>query len=232
MIKKKEVLSIILAIIIMTIVINFNQIPILLTKAGILTFLMPLAFSSLIILSSVCVKKFVAYKLDIEIEHKILGLKRYGFYKRSYLKKPAPIGLFLPLLISLATSGHTKIFTLLQFNSEALPSKAVKKRGGPNMRIKDITESDLGLISFCGLAIVIIIALVSNYLNIALLAKYAVYYAIANILPLFQLDGLKLLMSAGEPVHMSSPRGQAKLVSPLYFLTLVIIIIVSLIVLL
>lgn len=235
MLKRKELIHVILAIIIMFVIISFTN---LITLRTLPTasesqyYLKILGYSALIIAAAVFAKKLVAQKIDVDIEHKIFGLQRYWFYKKAYFKKPLPIGAILPLILTAVSGGLIKMFTLLQFDSTALVSKASKGGGGPNVRTAEINEADLGLIAFWGTIVILAVSLIANFFTqTADLAKYALYYSIWNIIPFGQLDGMKLLMSAGAPIHSSTARNATKMIAPLYFITLILIAITAVIVL-
>ena len=134
MFTKKEIGWLIIAILIMGFVISFPN----------LSLSSPLIFltATIIILTNVLAKKIASNCYNIKIEHKIWEFKRYGFYERSKLKKPFPIGLILPFLICFLSLGIIKILILLQFDAKNLPKKrALKKRGA--YRYSKINESDL-----------------------------------------------------------------------------------------
>lgn len=231
MLKKKEVWQVLFAILIMSLVIYFSRFK---YPAGIseaIDLLKITGFSALLIIAAVFAKKFAARRFDIEIEHSIWKIKRYGFYQRSYFSKPIPAGFLLPVILMLFSSGYIKFFSLLQFDAVALKSKIVKKHGNPNVRTSEINESELGIIVFYGIITVLALAMALDIAGLNNLARYSVYYAIANLIPLGNLDGMKLLMSAGEPVHGSGKPGSTKLFAPLFFFAWVLAVIALIIVL-
>jgi len=228
MIKSKELTQIIIAILIMSLVLSFvNLLAIPSTLDG-KAYLEMLGYSAIIILVTIFAKKLSASNRGIEIEHKILGLKRWGIYARSYFKKAIPIGAILPLLLSILSQGYVKAFTFLQFDAKPLITKKIKKKSQDTH--SEIEEIDLGMIAYWGLIATLALAIIADYLNYNLLAKYSFYYAIWNLIPFGQLDGMKILMASGEPIHQSSPRGSTKLTAILYFWSLILLVITGLII--
>ena len=211
---KREVMSILLSILLMAIMLNFSQEDSTQEKL-----IFSLVASFIVIISAVFSKKIVSSILDVKIENKIWEFKRYWWTRSSELKRAIPIGILLPLLLSLLSYGSIKFFTFLQFNSEALPSKVVKKYG--SRRFPNMMDWDDALISFYSMIGVLIISVISslityNFFNFNDLSKLAFYYALFNMITFGQLDGLKVFMGS----------------RPLYIFSLVILIISGLIVLL
>ncbi len=224
MTERKEGLHIAFAIIFMAIIIALFNVKFSADLDSLAALISILGYSALIILVAVFAKKLMAASHDIEITHSIWKIYRYGFYKRSYSKLGMPAGIFLPFIVSIITTGYTKVFTFLQFDAKALTSKIVKRI--ETSRFAQIMENELAKIAFAGLVSTLALALIADYFNAAELAKYAIYYSIANLFPISQLDGTKILMGS-EPID-------AKVIyipSPLYILSLILTVIASLIVL-
>ena len=138
MFTKKEVTWIIIAIIIFGFVIEVTY-ELELSFIGFL-------WASLIILPGVFIRKIAASHYSIKIEHKIWMFKQFGWYKRSQLKKPFPIGLLIPFFVTLITLGSIKILTLLQFDAENLRKKRALKYGAPAVRAG---RSRIQLLFYC-----------------------------------------------------------------------------------
>lgn len=190
MVKKKEIGFIVFAIILMALVISFNYKSI---ETNI--FLNALLISAIIIIFGVLVRYLVAGLLDIEIEHSVWKLERYGLYRRRYFIKPIPMGILMPLLLGFLSLGEIKWLALLQVDIiKALPSKIAKRFGV--RRFAEIKEFDVALIIFWGLIATLVITGIALLGNYDMLAKYSLYYAIWNLIPISQLDGLKLLLSS------------------------------------
>jgi len=203
MVNEKEVLHISIAIILMAIIISY--------LSELTSFIYALAYSIIIILLSISIKTIYAYNRDIRITHSIWKFKRYWFYKNAYFKKHIPIGLILPLLLSILSTGSIKCLLFLQYDGEAMPSKVTKRKG--DKRFPNIMEWDLALISFYGLLAGLILSFISFKLNLHDLAFYSWLYSSLNMLPIGNLDGIKTFFGS----------------KPLYILSLILIVIFALI---
>jgi len=159
--------------------------------------------SFLIILTSIFFKKIAANYWGIEIEHRALEFSRWGWYERSHLKKPIPMGLILPFFTSLISLGLIKPLTFLQFHSKNIPEKRLLKRRSKRSRRKsEVNESDTAFtatVGFYGLLLLAIIGtIIKSYgLEIGIdLAKYAIYYGAWNLVPVSSLDGIKIFFGS------------------------------------
>ena len=193
MFKPKEISHIILAIVILALVVSF-EVFIKKTSLGVAYFMLLLLFSAVVILVNILVKKMAAYLVDAEVEHKIWIMDRFGFYEKSYLKKPVPVGLIFPLLLSFLSLGYLKFLGMLEYDVYASKARASKKIG--NVRFSELTESHMGLIGGFAILANIILAIVAYILDQPLLAKISIYYAFANILPISNLDGTKIFFGS------------------------------------
>ena len=190
--EKKEILSIIGAIIIFAVVLMFNE--------NILDFnKFYLIIPIVILLVFVVAQKITANYLDVSIEVTNWEMSRWWISKWAQLKKAIPVGIIFPILLGFLSGGAIKMLTLLQFNATALPSKAVKKYG--TRRISGIMEWDDALIAFYGILAVMIIGLIANFISYSFfpfktLAKYSLYYIIWNLVPFGKLSGSKLFFGS------------------------------------
>tara|TARA_Y100000310_G_scaffold138173_1_gene137080 strand:+ start:13887 stop:14522 length:636 start_codon:yes stop_codon:yes gene_type:complete len=186
---KKEVTWVIIAILVMGFIISFSLTPTYSPKI--------LLISAIIILTSVITKKIAGNHLAITVEHTILEFKQFWVTKRSHFKNPIPIGLIFPFFISIISLGMIKPFTLLQYNAENIKKKRIKRaRGEGPYRREEINESDLGFTVAWSLWALILLTIIGLYLKQPELAKYSVYYALWNLIPAGQLDGMKLFMGS------------------------------------
>jgi len=186
---KKEIVWVIIVILIMGFMISFSLSPNYSLKI--------LLISAIIILTNIFTKKIAGKVFNIKIEHKILEFQRWSYYKRSHFKKSIPIGLILPFFISIISLGMIKPFWLLQFNSENLMKKRIKRARGESMyRRTEINESDLGFTAAWGFWSLILLAIIGFYLKQPELTKYSIYYGIWNLIPLSNLDGIKLFFGS------------------------------------
>lgn len=186
---KKEIAWIIITVLIMGFMISFSLSPTYSLKI--------LLISAIIILTNVFTKKIAGEIFSIKIEHKVLEFQRWGYYRRSHFKKPIPIGLILPFFISIISLGIIKPFWLLQFNAENLMKKRIQRARGESMyRRTEINESDLGFTAAWGFWSLILLAIIGFFLKQPELTKYSIYYGIWNMVPLSNLDGIKLFFGS------------------------------------
>jgi hypothetical protein len=185
MLTKQEIIWILITILLMGFVISFPNF-----KSPIFVF----AISFVIILVNILAKKIAAKYYYVKIEHSILDFQRFGIYSRSYLKKPFPIGLVFPFLLSILSLGIIKPFLFLQFKAQNIKTRILKRRGP--YRYSEINESDLGFVSAWGFWALIILAIIASILNISELTRYSIYYGIWNLIPLGKLDGIKLFFGS------------------------------------
>lgn len=185
----KELVWLAIAILIMGFIISFSLTPTYSPKI--------LLFSAIIVLTAVITKKLAGYNFNIEVEHKVLGFQRWGYYKRSHFNKPVPIGIILPFFLSIISLGIIKPFWLLQFDAENLYKKRIQRaRGESQYRRTEINESDLGFTAAWGLWSLIFLAIIGYFLKQPELTKYAVYYGAWNLVPLSNLDGIKIFFGS------------------------------------
>ncbi len=196
---KKEMFSISVAILIMTIILSFYN-NMFFTEKLLSNFLISL----IIIGVSIFAKEVTAHQIDIKITHRIIGLKKYWITASSYLKNPLPLGVILPLLMSFISTGYWRFLTFLEYTTVALPAKAVKKYG--RGRFSNVNEWDDGLIAFYSIAAVFALGIIARIalsynlsteiLPLKELAKYALYYGIYNMIPFGLMDGSKIFFGS------------------------------------
>lgn len=188
----KESSHIIIAIILFAFVISFLQ--------GLETFLWALLIAFLVITVNIIGKQLMAGYLAAKTEYKIWHFQRYGLYERSYFKKPVPIGILLPFLLTILSWGYIPCLTLLQTDITPTLKRVAKKRGGLR-RFYEITEWHNAAIPALGIGLNLIIALlilifIKNINLASQIAKFSIYYAIWNLIPAGQLDGTKILFGS------------------------------------
>jgi hypothetical protein len=186
---KKEIVWVIIAILIMGFMISFSLSPTYSLKI--------LLISAIIIITSVLTKKIAGEFFNIKVEHKTLEFQRWGYYKRSHFKKPIPLGLIIPFFFSVITLGMIKPFTLLQFDAENLYKKRIQRaRGESEYRRTEINESDLGFAVAWSMWALILLAIIGFFIKQPELTKYSIYYGCWNLIPLSNLDGIKLFFGS------------------------------------
>jgi membrane-associated protease RseP (regulator of RpoE activity) len=184
----KEGAHILIAIILFAFVISFLQ------PFNQFAFALIVAF--IILVFSIGTKKITAYILDADIDHKIWLFQRWGYYKRSYFPKPIPMGIILPFLgVWLSyPSGILKILTFLQFDVKSKTERVSKRYG--NIRTTEMTDFDISIIAFVGIISCLVLSIIAYFINQPLIAKFSIYYALWNLIPISQLDGTKLFFGS------------------------------------
>ncbi len=193
MFKLNEIIHILIAVILFAFVINFLK--------DFNSFLTALLVAFIIIFVSILAKKLMAYFLESEIEQKILHWQRWGWYQRSYFKKPLPIGVILPFVMVWLSypAGFFKMLTFLQFDVKPTSGRAAKKHG--LYRFTEMTEWHIAAIAGFGIFSCLVLAVISYFLGgyagwIPVLGKFSIYYAVWNLIPFGQLDGCKLFFGS------------------------------------
>lgn len=147
---------------------------------------------SIVFLSNIFIKKIVAYNLDSEIEIGIWEIKKLRFFKGKNLKKPFPLGAFLPVVskIILFPLKSFVWMAALVFDVKPRIYRGAKRHG--LYTFSEMTEYHLGLIAASGIAINLILAAAGYFLGFPLFSRLNIYYAFFNILPISELDGNKI----------------------------------------
>jgi hypothetical protein len=144
----------------------------------------------LILLLNIAAKKVAAFYLESEIEIKPWFMERYGFKTNQYFKKPFPIGVFLPIIVSLFSIG--KLFWMASMIFEVKPKiyRAAKRHG--LYSYSEMTEFHIGLIAAAGVLVNLIAAVIGYFLGFPTFARLNIYFAFFSMLPLSDLDGNKI----------------------------------------
>jgi Zn-dependent protease len=154
---------------------------------------------SLVILLNIFAKKITAYKLDSEIEMKILEMKKIGFTGMRYikhLKKPFPIGAFLPIISKIIFFPFKSFVWMacLVFDIKPRIYRGARRYG--LYTFSEMTEYHLGLIAASGIVINLISAIAGYFLGFPLFARLNIYCAFFNMLPISELDGNKIFFGS------------------------------------
>lgn len=190
MFKTKEIISIILAIILFAFIIWFFEGD---TKVIINSFII----ASLVILVNVAAKKIAAAYYSAKAEINIWQFQRWGYYQRSQFKSPKPLGLILPFLLVFASAptGFIKMLTFLQTDISPTIKRAAKRKGDISQRHFEITDWHNGWIVGIGIIVNICLVFLPYLFKTKLMfdiARYSIYYAVWNMIPIGQLDGTKV----------------------------------------
>jgi hypothetical protein len=189
--KSSEVLHIFLAIVTLSIIINFSSIFQLdFSKIG-----LGISFSLIIILTNVFGKKFMASKLDSAVKHNIWYWSRHGFKPSAQLKRKIPAGIILPLAIVTISQGVFKLMTILSYETYALKRRAAR-RFGP-YSFTEMTEWHIALIGAAGIVTTLLVSLISYFIpGLEGLPKLAAFYALSNLIPFSKIDGCHIFFGS------------------------------------
>ena len=185
--KDKEIIKIIIAIAILTLIIGFTPlIEFNLTGIG-----LSILFAFIIIIANLSGKHFAASKLDSAVEHDIWMFSRFGFKPHWHLKKPASAGIILPLVGTAFSLGLLKISSILTYETSALRRRAARRHGRTSFT--EMTDWHIALIGASGIVAVLIVSIIAYLIGpISGLAKIAVFYAFWNMIPFSKLDGIQI----------------------------------------
>ncbi len=190
--KEKELIHVIFAIIILAIIISVNKI---ILESNYLYFGTAILFAFIIITTNILGKKVVAGWLDASIEHKVWFWQRYWFKYHWKLKKPAPIGAILPLIISAFSLGFIKLMTILTYETSALKRRAAKRFG--YYSFTEMTDFHISLIGAAGIFTTLVLAFIAYWIPpLEELSRMAAFYAFWNLLPISKLDGSQIFFGS------------------------------------
>jgi hypothetical protein len=148
-----------------------------------------LLYISITIGINVLTKKIAGYYYETNIEYSLWSIQNIGFRPSHKLKTPFPMT-WLPLIVSFVTNGFFQWIPILVFNVEPKPERASKRHGLYNF--SEVSERDLAIIVFVSVICHLFFSVVFYLCGFEILAKYNIYYAVASIIPLSDLDGSKL----------------------------------------
>jgi len=188
--RTKEFWHILAAVIILTAVMSFES----LLKQRFSLIAEIFLFSVIVLGLNIVFKKFVAYLLDSDVEHKTWALSRYGWKPHWKLKNPIPIGIILPIFFAIFSLGLLKITSLLTYETQPLKIRAAKRLGFYSFT--EMTEWHNALVGAAGIFILLVIAPIAYLLDFSLLSKIAVFYAFWNLIPLSNLDGSQIFFGS------------------------------------
>jgi hypothetical protein len=177
---KKEILSIIFAILILAISFYYKSS----YSFGII-----IIFVTVTLLVNIIIKKISAYVYEADIRHSIWSIKHLGFERMFELKNPLSM-IWFPLFTSFISMGFFQWMPILTFNFEPKPERSSKRHG--IYRYTEVSEYDLSFIVFFGILANLVFSIFAYLLGFEFLAKLNIYYAFWSIIPISKLDGSKL----------------------------------------
>lgn len=161
----------------------------------------PIAFlyAFIILFVAVSAKKTFAFLLESDVEHSLWTLSRWGLHKQDRFKSPLPLGIILPLVISLFSFGAAKLMSVLTYETTPKKTRAVRAFGHTGTyTYVSMTDWHNALIGAAGIVAVLFVAFISYFLpyDAEPFARLATLYAFSNMLPLSKLDGTQILFGS------------------------------------
>jgi hypothetical protein len=150
-------------------------------------------------------KKRMGRKRAIRIEHEVWSISQYGLPTAARFKKPVPLGVLFPLIVTFLSGGFIKPLLFFQFKVENIPSIRLLKAHGDRRALRKelIHEADFafatsaGFFALLGLSVLIFLLFVLTELTVLkVIALYPLYYSLWNMIPLGNLDGSKLFFGS------------------------------------
>ena len=186
MVTKNEVISIVIATIILGLTISLIK--------SLEIFLIAIVSIFLIVLINIFAKKIMSFYLDSEIEVKIWEIKRYGFRPQSQFNKPIPVGAFFPIILTAISFGYITWMAPLSFDVKPKIYRTAKRHG--LYSFSEMTEYHLGLIAASGIFVSLIFSFIGYLLNFPEFARLSILYAFFNMIPISDLDGNKIFFGS------------------------------------
>ena len=185
MLEKKEIGTFLIIALVLSITISFLKIDI---------FLEVLLAVFLILFLNIFAKKIAAFYLDSEIEIKPWQMERYGFKTHQYLKRPFPVGIFFPIIVSIISLGNWFWMASIVFDVKPKVYRAAKRHG--LYSFSEMTEYHIGLIAAVGVIVTLISSVVAYFLGFSLFARLSIFFAFFSMIPFSDLDGNKIFFGS------------------------------------
>ncbi len=195
---EKEIFIIIIALFCALLIFLFPTLNMLQTLIGLITMI-------IIIPLTLFVKKIAGVEHAMQIEHSFWIMSRFGFKTKARTKKPLPMGIILPLVITIISLGYIKPLTFFQFDAENMRWRRILKAKGyrRGLRKELMNESDFAFTAsysmYAILAYAVIMYLLALFTEFSFFVDsgyYALAYGAWNLIPVSQLDGAKIFFGS------------------------------------
>lgn len=182
MLNSKEAISILLAVIVLSLTLSFAK--------G-LNFLLVMFISVFVIFFiNIVAKKVASFYFDSEIEVDIWKIRQYGFKPQRHLNTALPTGILFPVIFAIISLGKLVWMALLVFEVKPKTYRAAKRHG--LYSFSEMTEAHIGYIAAVGIFANLFFALVGYLLGFSEFSRLSIYYTFFNMLPFSDLDGNKI----------------------------------------
>ena len=182
MLNAKEVLSIVVATVILAAAFSFRK--------GLEAFPVLLLSIFLIVFISILAKKIASFYMDSEIEVELWKLDSFGLPPPRNFRRPFLAGIFVPIILGLVSLGRFIWMAALTFEVKPKTYRAAKRHG--LYSYSEMTESHIGYIAAAGIFANLIFAFIGYLLGYSEFSRLSIYYVCFNMLPFSELDGNKV----------------------------------------
>ncbi|MEK6817211.1 MAG: hypothetical protein AABX80_00250 [Nanoarchaeota archaeon] len=185
MINHKEIL----AIISVSIIIAFS----ITLLSGFAAFLATLLSVFVLIIINVFTKKLAGEFFELKTEIKLWEFKRWGYKPYQSFKKNIPAGAIFPIIsriIFFPLKGFVWMASLV-FDVKAKIYRTAKRHG--IYSFSDVSEDHLAYIAGAGILVNLLAAAVGYLIGFSEFAKFNIWFAFFNLIPISNLDGNKIL---------------------------------------
>ena len=185
MINHKEIL----AIISVSIIIAFS----ITLLSGFAAFLATLLSVFVLIIINVFTKKLAGEFFELKTEIKLWEFKRWGYKPYQSFKKNIPAGAIFPIIsriIFFPLKGFVWMAPLV-FDVKAKIYRTAKRHG--IYSFSDVSEDHLAYIAGAGILVNLLAAAIGYLIGFSEFAKFNIWFAFFNLIPISNLDGNKIL---------------------------------------
>ena len=185
MINHREILTIISV----SIIIAFS----ITLLSGFASFLVALLSVFALITINVFAKKITGEFFELKTEIKLWEFKRWGYKHNQTFKKNIPAGAIFPILsriIFFPLNGFVWMASLT-FDVRAKIYRTAKRHG--IYSFSEASEDHLAYIAGAGIMINLIVAAIGYLIGFSEFAKFSIWFAFFNLIPISNLDGNKIL---------------------------------------
>ena len=143
---------------------------------------------------NVIAKKVVGFYFDSEVEIKIWNVERYWIGKYTQFEKPIPAGILVPIFLKVFSFGYLNWLAVTTFDVKAKTYRAAKRFG--LYTFSEMSEFHIGLIAAAGIVANLALGVIAYFVNVPDLARFSIYYAFFNMIPISDLDGSKIFFGS------------------------------------
>ena len=188
MINHREILTIISV----SIIIAFS----ITLLSGFASFLVALLSVFALITINVFAKKITGEFFELKTEIKLWEFKRWGYKYNQSFKKNFPAGAIFPIvsrIIFFPLNGFIWMASLV-FDVRAKIYRTAKRHG--IYSFSDVSEDHLAYIAGAGILINLFAAALGYLLGFSEFAKFSIWFAFFNLIPISNLDGNKIFFGS------------------------------------